>query len=93
MFASLSGSSLGERIPPTVPSCANKRLAFTAAVDDPDRFQRSRDIGAYLGFVPHRHQSGNFDYKGELEVLRSDDSRFPIQTCNRVITPPTHISS
>src|SRR3954447_5015514 len=26
-------------------------LAFTAAVDDPGRFRRSRDIGAYLGFV------------------------------------------
>jgi transposase len=26
-------------------------LAFTAAVDDPKRFRRSRDIGAYLGLV------------------------------------------
>jgi transposase len=24
-------------------------LAFTAAIDDPGRFRRSRDIGAYLG--------------------------------------------
>lgn len=27
-------------------------LAFTAAVDDPSRFRRSRDLGAYLGLVP-----------------------------------------
>jgi transposase len=27
-------------------------LAFTAAVDDPERFRRSRDLGAYLGLVP-----------------------------------------
>ncbi len=33
-------------------------LAFTAAVDDPERFRRSRDIGAYLGLVPRRYQSG-----------------------------------
>ena len=33
-------------------------LAFTAAVDDPQRFRRSRDIGAYLGLVPRRYQSG-----------------------------------
>ena len=29
-------------------------LAFAAAVDDPERFRRSRDIGAYLGLVPRR---------------------------------------
>ena len=40
-------------------------LAFTAAVDDPGRFRRSRDIGAYLGLVP-RHQSGEIDYTGRI---------------------------
>jgi transposase len=39
-------------------------LAFTAAVDDPGRFRRSRDIGAYLGLVPRRYQSGEVDYTG-----------------------------
>jgi transposase len=37
-------------------------LAFVAAVDDPSRIRRSRDIGAYLGLVPRRHQSGEVDY-------------------------------
>src|ERR1700704_6077440 len=41
-------------------------LAFTAAVDDPKRFRRSRDIGAYLGLVPRRHQSGEIDYTGSI---------------------------
>src|SRR5271168_4020551 len=41
-------------------------LAFTAAVDDPGRFRRSRDIGAYLGLVPRRHQSGEIDYTGSI---------------------------
>jgi transposase len=41
-------------------------LAFTAAVDDPDRFKRSRDIGAYLGLVPRRYQSGEVDYTGSI---------------------------
>jgi hypothetical protein len=27
-------------------------LAFTAAVADPERFRRSRDLGAYLSLVP-----------------------------------------
>ncbi|MBA8916275.1 transposase [Methylorubrum thiocyanatum] len=29
-------------------------LAFTAAVDDPERFRRSRDAGPYLRLVPRR---------------------------------------
>ena len=41
-------------------------LAFTAAVDDPGRFRRSRDIGAYLGLVPRRYQSGEVDYTGAI---------------------------
>jgi transposase len=41
-------------------------LAFTAAADDPERFKRSRDIGAYLGLVPRRYQSGEVDYTGSI---------------------------
>src|SRR4030095_9452103 len=41
-------------------------LAFVAALDDPDRFQRSRDVGAYLGLVPRRYQSGEVDYTGSI---------------------------
>jgi transposase len=41
-------------------------LAFTAAVDDPGRFRRSRDVGAYLGLVPRRYQSGEVDYTGSI---------------------------
>lgn len=36
-------------------------LAFAAAVDDPERFRRSRDVGPYLGLVPRRYQSGEVD--------------------------------
>ena len=41
-------------------------LAFAAAIDDPDRFRRSRDVGAYLGLVPRRYQSGEIDYNGSI---------------------------
>ena len=41
-------------------------LAFAAAVDDPGRFRRSRDVGAYLGLVPRRYQSGEVDYTGSI---------------------------
>lgn len=41
-------------------------LAFTAAIDDADRFRRSRDLGPYFGLVPKRHQSGEVDYTGAI---------------------------
>jgi transposase len=37
-----------------------------AAIDDPSRIRRSRDVGAYLGLVPRRHQSGEADYVGSI---------------------------
>ncbi len=41
-------------------------LAFAAAIDDPKRFKKSRDVGAYLGLVPQRFQSGEIDYSGSI---------------------------
>jgi len=41
-------------------------LAFAAAIDEPSRFKRSRDVGAYLGLVPRRYQSGEIDYIGSI---------------------------
>lgn len=41
-------------------------LAFKASVEDPGRFARSSDVGAYAGLVPRRSQSGERDYKGHI---------------------------
>ena len=41
-------------------------LAFTAAIDDHERFRRSREIGAYFGLVPRRYQPGEVDYTGSI---------------------------
>jgi transposase len=41
-------------------------LAFVAAIDNPSRIHRSRDVGAYLGLVPRRYQSGEVDYVGGI---------------------------
>jgi transposase len=48
-------------------------LAFVAAIDGPERFRRSRDVGAYLGLVPRRYQSGEVDYTGSIS--KSGDRR------------------
>ncbi len=41
-------------------------VAFKAAVDDPGRFKRSRDVGAHFGLTPKRHQSGEVDRSGHI---------------------------
>ena len=41
-------------------------LSFRSAVDDPDRFPRSRDVGAWLGLTPRRWQSGKTDIVGRI---------------------------
>ena len=41
-------------------------LAFRATIDQPDRFRRSRDVGAHLGLTPARYQSGETDIQGKV---------------------------
>jgi transposase len=41
-------------------------LAFRATIDRPDRFKRSRDVGAHLGLTPARYQSGEVDIQGKV---------------------------
>jgi transposase len=41
-------------------------LAFTSTVDDPCRFKRASDVGAYLGLTPRRYQSGELDRTGRI---------------------------
>lgn len=41
-------------------------LAFRATIDLPDRFRKSRDVGAHLGLTPRRYQSGETDVQGGI---------------------------
>lgn len=41
-------------------------LTFVTAIEDPHRFARSSDVGAYAGLVPRRNQSGERDHKGRI---------------------------
>lgn len=46
-------------------------LAFVLTVADPTRFQRSRDVGPYLGLVPKQDQSGSLDK--QLHITKAGD--------------------
>jgi len=41
-------------------------LTFKSAIEDPGRFTRSADAGAYAGLAPRRNQSGERDYHGHI---------------------------
>ena len=56
-------------------------LAFVAAIDDPSRIHRSRDMEAYFGLVSRRYQSGEVD-----NVAASPAA---IGGCERFFTKPS----
>ena len=41
-------------------------LTFPATVDQPQRFARSKTVGAHFGLAPRRFQSGETDYDGRI---------------------------
>ena len=46
-------------------------LSFALTIDDPERFAKPRDVGAYLGLVPKRDQSGKTDK--QLRISKAGD--------------------
>lgn len=41
-------------------------LVFKTSIEDPGRFDRGEDAGAFAGLAPRRNQSGERDYKGHI---------------------------
>jgi transposase len=59
-------------IPGVGPICA---LSFYAAVEDPHRFTRSSDVGAYFGLTPRVHQSGLTTKPGRISRMGNSSVR------------------
>ena len=73
-ISGMTGASAACRRLMTIPGVGQlTALAFVAAIDDPSRIRWSRDLGAYLGLVPRRRQSGEIDYVGSIS--KCDDRR------------------
>ena len=41
-------------------------LIFKSSIEDPERFSRGENAGAFAGLAPRRDQSGDRDYKGRI---------------------------
>tara|TARA_R110002020_G_C16202477_1_gene766370 strand:- start:255 stop:1292 length:1038 start_codon:yes stop_codon:yes gene_type:complete len=44
-------------------------LTYASAIDDPDRFSSSKQVGAHFGLTPRRYQSGETDYSGRISKI------------------------
>lgn len=58
---------------------------FKSVIDDPTRFKRSRDVGAYLGLTPKRFQSGETDYSGHITRAGDTTLRHLLYECANVL--------
>jgi transposase len=50
-------------------------MSFKTAIDDPSRFRRVADVGAYLGLTPRKYQSGEVDRNGGISKQGNRQTR------------------
>ncbi len=60
-------------------------LSYVLAIGDPGRFKNPRDIGAYLGLVPRRDQSGQSDKQLPISKAGNRDVRRLLVQCAQYI--------
>lgn len=63
-------------------------VSFVLTVDDPSRFQDPRSVGAYLGLVPKRDQSGDIDKQLPISKAGSKQLRTLLVQCAQYIMRP-----
>ena len=63
-------------------------VSYIATLDDPTRFKRSRDVGAYLGMVPKRDQSGSVDRQLGITKCGDPQMRRLLVQCAHVLLGP-----
>lgn len=63
-------------------------LAFVLTIEDPARFPDTRDVGAYLGLVPRRDQSGNTDKQLPITKAGNVQLRCLLVNCAHYILGP-----
>jgi transposase len=69
-------------------------LTFKSAVDDPERFTRSKAVGAHFGLTPKKHQSGETDVTGS--ITRAGDAMVRTalyEAANAMLSPAPRFSA
>jgi transposase len=69
-------------------------LTYKAAVDDPDRFKKSKSVGAFFGLTPKRYQSGETDVTGGITRVGDASVRSALHdAANALLTRGTRFST
>ena len=68
-------------------------LSFYSAIGDPHRFERSRDVGAYLGLTPTLYQSGATSRRGRVSRHGNKLTRMHLITAATVLLCRIEIES
>ena len=68
-------------------------LSFYSAIGDPHRFERSRDVGAYLGLTPTLYQSGATSRRGRISRHGNKLTRMHLITAATVLLCRIEIES
>ena len=63
-------------------------LHFVLTLGDPQRFRQSRDVGAFLGLVPRRRQSGDADEQLRISKAGNCEMRTLLVQCAQYILGP-----
>ena len=64
-------------------------LTFTSAIDEPERFKRSKQVGAHFGMTPKRYQSGEKDITGRISKIGDRSVRTVLyEAANIILTKP-----
>jgi transposase len=63
-------------------------LTFVLTLEDPYRFEKSRSVGAYLGLVPARDQSGDSDPQKRISKEGDEMLRKLLVSCAHYIIGP-----
>lgn len=62
-------------------------LSFKAEIDDPNRFDNSRDVGCYLGLTPRQYSSGEVNRQGRISKQGSKEVRYLlVEAANVLLT-------
>lgn len=64
-------------------------LTFASAIDEPERFKRSKQVGAHFGMTPRRYQSGEKDVTGRISKVGDRSVRTVLyEAANVILTKP-----
>jgi transposase len=60
-------------------------LVFMTAIDRPERFGKSRNVGVALGLTPRKYASGEIDYDGHITKCGDDMARNHLYEAAKVL--------